>query len=93
MELKHLCEMLFMERLISEERESDLRRAARELTKEQQQERLFELKVCMSNFYLNENIVWNHRLKHHRRHFFSLSQPKKELLIEFLKEWFFYRGN
>ena len=46
-----------MERLISEERESDLRRAARELTKEQQQERLFELKVCMSNFYLNENIV------------------------------------
>lgn len=54
MELKHLCEMLFMERLISEEKESDLRKATRELTKEQQQERLFELKVCMSNFNLNK---------------------------------------
>ena len=54
MELKHLCEMLFMERLISDEKESDLRKATRELTKEQQQERLFELKVCMSNFSLNK---------------------------------------
>ena len=91
MELKHLCEMLFMERLISDEKESDLRKATRELTKEQQQERLFELKVCISNFYLNKK----HCLKglrfclkswHHRRRFLSLSQPKKELLIEFLKE-------
>ena len=100
MELKHLCEMLFMERLISEEKESDLRKATRELTKEQQQERLFELKVCISNFYVNKKcclkilkFVWNHGLKRHRRPFFSLSQPKKELLIEFLKECFFYRGN
>ena len=54
MELKHMCEMLFMERLISEEKESDLRKATRELTKEQQQERLFELKVCISNFHLNK---------------------------------------
>lgn len=57
MELKHLCEMLFMERLISEEKESDLRKATRELTKGQQQERLFELKVCMSNFNLNKKKI------------------------------------
>lgn len=45
MECKHLCEMLVMERLINEEKESDLRKATQQLTKEQQQERLFELKV------------------------------------------------
>lgn len=45
MERKHLCEMLVLERLISEEKESDLRKATQQLTKEQQQERLFELKV------------------------------------------------
>lgn len=44
MERKHLCEMLVLERLISEEKESDLRKATQQLTKEQQQERLFELK-------------------------------------------------
>lgn len=44
MERKHLCEMLFMERLISAEKESDLRNATQQLSKEQQQERLFELK-------------------------------------------------
>ena len=49
MERKHLCEMLVMERLISEEKESDLRRVAQQLSKEQQQERLFELKVCTIN--------------------------------------------
>ena len=54
MELKHLCEMLFMEHLISEEKESDLRKATTELTKEQQQERLFELKVCICIFHLNK---------------------------------------
>ena len=41
-----------MERLISEEKESELRKATKQLSKEQQQERLFELKVCMSSFYL-----------------------------------------
>ena len=46
MERKHLCEMLMMERLIGEEKESELRKAAQQLTKEQQQERIFELKVC-----------------------------------------------
>ena len=46
MERKHLCEMLVMERLISEEKESELRKATQQLSKEQQQERLFELKVC-----------------------------------------------
>jgi len=51
MERKHLCEMLVMERLISEEKESDLRKATQQLSKEQQQERLFELKVCTINFY------------------------------------------
>lgn len=50
MERKHLCEMLVMERLISEEKESDLRKATQQLSKEQQQERLFELKVCTVNF-------------------------------------------
>ena len=49
MERKHLCEMLVMERLISEEKESDLRKATQQLSKEQQQERLFELKVCTIN--------------------------------------------
>jgi len=49
MERKHLCEMLVMERLISEEKESDLRKATKQLSKEQQQERLFELKVCTIN--------------------------------------------
>jgi len=44
MECKHLCEMLVMERLINEEKESDLRKATQQLTKEQKQERLFELK-------------------------------------------------
>ena len=38
-----------MERLISEEKESDLRKATQQLSKEQQQERLFELKVCTIN--------------------------------------------
>ena len=47
MERKHLCEMLFMERLISAEKESDLRNATQQLSKEQQQERLFELKVSV----------------------------------------------
>ena len=47
MERKHLCEMLVMERLISEEKESDLRKATQQLTREQQEERLFELKVCV----------------------------------------------
>jgi len=46
MERKHLCEMLVMERLISEEKESELRKATQQLSKEQKQERLFELKVC-----------------------------------------------
>lgn len=46
MERKHLCEMLVMEHLISEEKESELRKATQQLSKEQQQERLFELKVC-----------------------------------------------
>ena len=46
MERKHLCEMLVMERLVSEEKESELRKATQQLSKEQQQERLFELKVC-----------------------------------------------
>jgi len=46
MERKHLCEVLVMERLISEEKESELRKATQQLSKEQQQERLFELKVC-----------------------------------------------
>ena len=46
MERKHLCELLVLERLISEEKESDLRKATQQLNKEQQQERLFELKVC-----------------------------------------------
>lgn len=50
MERKHLCEMLVMERLISEEKESDLRKATQQLSKAQQQERLFELKVCTINF-------------------------------------------
>ena len=49
MERKHLCEMLVMERLISEEKESDLRKVTQQLSKEQQQERLFELKVCTIN--------------------------------------------
>lgn len=49
MERKHLCEVLVMERLISEEKESDLRKATQQLSKEQQQERLFELKVCTIN--------------------------------------------
>ncbi|RMX39987.1 hypothetical protein pdam_00022972 [Pocillopora damicornis] len=44
MERKHLCELLVLERLISEEKESDLRKATQQLNKEQQQERLFELK-------------------------------------------------
>ena len=47
MERKHLCEMLVMERLISEEKDSDLRKATQQLTKEEQQERLLELKVCV----------------------------------------------
>lgn len=51
MERKHLCEMLVMERLISEEKESDIRKATQRLSKEQQQERLFELKVCTINLY------------------------------------------
>ena len=49
MERKHLCEMLVMERLISEEKESELRKATQQLSKEPQQERLFELKVCTTN--------------------------------------------
>ena len=49
MERKHLCEMLVMERLISEEKESELRKATQQLSKEQQQERIFELKVCSTN--------------------------------------------
>ena len=53
MERKHLCELLVLERLISEEKESDLRKTTQQLNKEQQQERLFELKVCAisSNFF------------------------------------------
>ena len=53
MERKHLCELLVLERLISEEKESDLRKATQQLNKEKQQERLFELKVCTisSNFF------------------------------------------
>lgn len=55
MERKHLCELLVLERLISEEKESDLRKATQQLNKEQQQERLFELKVCTisSNFFFS----------------------------------------
>lgn len=59
MERKHLCELLVMERLISEEKESDLRKATQQLTKEQQQERLFELKVCV--------ILYLSILRHARR--------------------------
>ncbi|PFX16028.1 hypothetical protein AWC38_SpisGene19720 [Stylophora pistillata] len=44
MERKHLCELLVLESLISEEKESDLRKTSQQLSKEQQQERLFELK-------------------------------------------------
>ena len=59
MERKHLCELLVMERLISEEKESDLRKATQQLTKKQQQERLFELKVCV--------ILYPSILRHARR--------------------------
>ena len=50
MERKHLCELLVLERLISEEKESDLRKTTQQLNKEQQQERLFELKVCAISY-------------------------------------------
>ena len=54
MEIKHICEREFFEMLIREEESSEMRKASQKLSSEQQKDRLFELKVSVVRFGVNE---------------------------------------